>query len=756
MKIKNLFTYTLLLVILFSCSQQKSESDAEIQQILKEMTIEEKVGQMAQITLDVIGNGDDVYSSAIPFALDSTKLANAILKYHVGSVLNTTNNYALKPEVWNQIIAQIQGETQKSRLKIPLIYGVDAIHGTTYADGATLFPHQIALAASFNTDLAYEMAKITAYETQACGIPWNFSPVLDLGADPRFSRQYEGFGEDPYLISQMGIQVVKGYEENGIASCLKHYMGYSVPYSGKDRTPAYIPDHILREYHFEPFKKAVEAGASSLMVNSAIINGESVHASHKLITEMLKKELNFQGVVVTDWMDIINLYKRDKIAKDHKEAIKISINAGIDMSMVPYHHEEFCTLLVELVKEGEVAESRINDAVTRILKLKKKLGLFEKPLNYAKDFPEFGSITHSTAAYNAASEAITLLKNQDAILPLSKNTKVFVTGPNANSMRSMNGGWSYSWQGEKADKFAGKYNSFLEAIQLEIGEKNVTYIPGISYIETGKYWEEETNQWNQALQQARKADVILLFLGENSYCEKPGDLNNLNLSELQTKYAHELIKSGKPVILVLNEGRPRCINSIVTEVPAVIQTYLPGNYGGDALADILFGDINPSGKLPYTYPSYPNSLANYYHKPSESQVGQAGAYLYESDYNPQWEFGHGLSYTQFEYSNLTTNKDVFTANDSIRINLELKNTGLREGKESILLFSSDMIASISPDSKRLRKFAKINLKAGEITTVQFVLHPKELAFVNLQNQWVTEPGEFELIVGGLTKRITIK
>lgn len=753
MKIAN---YLLLVsLVLFSCNKTSEQADSEIQKIVNEMTIEEKVGQMAQITLDVIGNGKDVYSSAIPFAIDTLKLKKAILEYHVGSILNTTNNYALKPEVWNSIIEQIQNETKKSRLKIPVVYGVDAIHGTTYADGAVLFPHQIALAASFNPDLAYKMGEITAYETKACGIPWNFSPVLDLGADPRFSRQYEGFGEDPYLISQMGVQFVKAYETNGIASCLKHYLGYSVPYSGKDRTPAYIPDHILREFHLEPFKKAIESGASSLMVNSAIVNGESVHASYKLITELLKNELNFQGVVVTDWMDIINLYKRDRIAKDNKEAIKISINAGIDMSMIPYQHEEFCTLLVELVKEGEVAESRIDDAVYRILKMKKKLGLFEKPLNYAKDFPGFGSKEHEKVAYIAASEAITLLKNTENILPLSKNTRVFVTGPNANSMRSMNGGWSYSWQGEKVEQFAGKYNTFLEAISNEIGEKNIKYLPGVSYIETGKYWEEKEDQWAQALTYAKKADVILLFVGENSYCEKPGDLNNLSLSDMQTRYALELEKTGKPVVIILNEGRPRCISKLVPEAKAVIQTYLPGNYGGDALADILFGDTNPSGKLPYTYPSYPNSLANYYHKPAESQVGQAGAYLYESDYNPQWEFGYGLSYTQFEYKNLKTNKEEYSQNDSITVTFDITNSGIREGKESILLFTSDIVASISPDSKRLRKFTKVNLKSGESKTIQFTVYPKDLAFVNLKNEWVTEPGEFTFTVGGLTKTINI-
>lgn len=745
---------SIILFNLSSCSNQKPEVDEEIARLMKEMTLEEKVGQMAQITLDAIGNGESVYSSSVPFAINPERIDNALLKYHVGSILNTTNNYALKPEKWNEIISAIQAKSKEDKLKIPVLYGIDAIHGVTYADGSVLFPHQIALAATFNTDLAYNMAKISAYETKACGIPWNFSPVLDLGADPRFSRQYEGFGEDPYLISEMGVQVVKGYEENGVASCLKHYLGYSVPFSGKDRTPAYIPDHILREYHLEPFRRAVESGASSLMVNSAIINGESVHASHKIITDILKGELGFEGVVVSDWMDIINLYQRDHIAANHKEAIKLAVNAGIDMSMIPYNYEEFCTSLVELVKSGEVSKERIDDAVYRILRLKKKAGLFETPVTFAKDYPEFGSKAHEQAAYNTACESITLLKNKDNTLPLDKNLKIFVTGPNANTMRAMNGGWSYSWQGEKVEQFAGKYNTFLEAISMKT--QHIQYIPGISYVENGKYWEEKADQWNEAVAQAKKSDLILLFLGENSYCEKPGDLNDLRLSSIQIEYAKALAKTGKKIVLVLNEGRPRVISEIEPYLQSIVQTYLPGNYGGDALASILFGELNPSGKLPYTYPAYPNSTANYYHKPSESQVGQAGAYLYESDYNPQWEFGHGLSYTTFEYKNLKTDKEKYTMTDSISLSIEVTNTGKRIGKESILVYSSDLIASLTPDVKRLRKFKKVELKAGESQVVHFVLHTKDLAFVNLENKWITEPGEFKFQIGGLNKTITIE
>lgn len=740
-------------LMLASCTQQTDDTDRRVEELLSQMTLEEKVGQMTQITLDVIGNGDTIFNSSYPFALDSARLHKALLKYHVGSILNTTNNYAMKPEQWFGIISELQElATTKSRMKIPIIYGVDAIHGATYTDGAIMFPQQITLAASFNPTHAYNMASVAAYETKASGITWNFSPVLDLGADPRFPRQFEGFGEDPYLISVLGEQMIWGYEGRGdsigtpykLASCLKHFLAYSVPFSGKDRTPAFVPDHILIEYHLEPFKRAIEAGASSLMVNSGIINGVSVHASYDILTKLLKKELGFEGVVVTDWQDIINLHSRDRIAKDQKEAIKLSINAGIDMSMVPYHYEEFCENLVELVKEGEVKESRIDDAVRRILKLKIRSGLMETAVPDYRNYPDLGSEKHAKMAFQAAAEAITLLKNNNDILPLSKDIKVLVTGPNANSMRSMNGAWTYSWQGEKVDQFAGAYNTFLEAIQLKLGVDKVLYEPGVSYINDQKYFDEQLERYSETLAAASKVDVILLFVGENSYTEKPGDLNDLNLSQLQTQLAKDLIATGKPVVLILNEGRPRCISSFEDQTMAVVQTYLPGNFGGDALAEILFGDINPSGRLPYTYPSYPNSIVNYYHKPSEEQNPSPGAYQYESDYNPQWEFGHGLSYTTFEYSNLTVDKTSFSGDETLNISVTVKNTGGRAGKEAVLLYSSDVYASITPDVKRLRRFDKISLEPGESKTVKFSLQAKDLAFVNLDKQWITEPGEFTL------------
>lgn len=764
---KTLFYCTLTAVLIFitsGCKNSKSTIDQRVDTLLSEMTLEEKVGQMAQITLDAIGNGDSIYESKNPFDFDIKRLQKAIVDYKIGSVLNTTNNYALPPDEWNSIISTIQQYSRQTRLKIPVIYGIDAIHGSTYAAGAIMFPQQIAIAATFNPENAYNMAQVSAYETRACGIPWNFSPVLDLGADPRFSRQFEGFGEDPLLGKIMGEQAIKGYEgitdsvshPTKVASCLKHFLAYSVPNSGKDRTPAFVPEQIIREYHLPQFKAAIEAGAESVMINSGLINGISVHASYDIITKLLKDELGFEGVVVSDWMDIINLQKRDKIAANNKEAIKLAINAGIDMSMVPYDYVHFCDDLVELVKDGEVKESRIDDAVRRILKMKIKLGLFEKPVTISADYPDFASAKHEKLAYNAAADAITLLKNGENILPLKKGLKILVTGPNANSMRSLNGGWTYSWQGDKVERFATKYNTILEAIQIKNGSEQVKFVQGVSYIETGRYFEEQETNYAEAIVAARNADVVLLCLGENTYTEKPGDLNDLNLSPLQTKLAADIAKTGKPIVLILNEGRPRCINSIEPLMKAVIQTYLPGNYGGDALADILFGDVNPSGKLPYTYPAYPNSTVNYYHKFSEEQKPSEGAYKYESDYNPQYEFGYGLSYTTFEYSDLITDKVRFSDNQTITVSVNIKNTGMVDGKEVVMLFSSDKVASISPDVKRLRKFEKIILKKGETKTVKFTINASDLAFVNQFNKTITEDGEFDLKIANLSTQIFFK
>jgi beta-glucosidase len=567
---------------------------------------------------------------------------------------------------------------------------------------------------------------------------------------------WETFGEDVYLISQMGIELVKGYEGSdnnvgepvNVASCLKHYLGYGAPVSGKDRTPSLIPDIELRERHLPPFRAAVDAGAHSVMVNSGLINGVPVHASYKMITDILKEELGFQGVVVTDWKDIENLHERDKVAKTQKEAVKLAINAGIDMSMIPYNFN-FCDYLVELVNEGEVPMSRIDDAVRRILNMKHKLDLFDTPVTNYEDYPKFGSDEFEAAAYQTAAESVTLLKNEDNVLPLSKDVTVLVTGPNANTMRPLNGGWSYSWQGNLVDEFAGKYSTILEAIQEKVGEENLTFVPGVEYNMGGKYWEEIPGDLNAVAEAAKNVDYVILAIGENSYTEKPGDLHDLSLSENQMALAQTAIKSGKPVIAVLNEGRPRIIREIVPGVKGILHAYLPGNFGGVAVADILFGDVNPSGKLPYTYPMYVNTLVTYDHKPSEHQARMVGMYDYESDFAIQFPFGFGLSYTTFEYSDLSLSSESISDEDELTVNVTVTNTGDRDGKEVVQLFTSDLFASITPDVKRLRRFEKIDLKPGESKTLTFNLTVEDLAFVNAELNRVTEPGEFEISIADL-------
>ena len=748
-----------------STSLSKEEISSRAEELLSQMTLEEKVGQMTQVTLDVIGEGDNIYSSYEPFNLDKQALTKAISQYKVGSFLNTANNRARTPEQWYKIINEIQQTNiRESRLDIPIIYGVDEIHGATYTVGATMFPQQIAQAASRNPELVEQGAAITAYETRASGISWNFSPVLDLGMDPRFSRMWESFGEDPYLISVLGVAMIDGYEgeDNNIghpehlASSLKHFLGYHAATSGKDRTPSYIPEGALREYHLPPFKAAIDAGAHTIMINSGIINGIPVHANRELLTGLLKEELGFEGLVVTDWADIENLHRRDRVAKNDREAIKMAINAGIDMSMVPYEYERFVENLIALVKDGEVSEERIDDAVRRILKVKLALNLFETPVTHFEDYPEFGSKEHEQAAYDMASEAITLLKNSDNILPLKKDAKVLVTGPNANSMRTLNGAWTYSWQGEKTPEYTEQYNTILEAVQNEIGEQNVTYVPGVSYKEGGNYYEEEKDQFEEAIAAAEGVDYILLVLGENTYTEKPGDLNDLYLSDPQTELAQRLAATGKPVILILNEGRPRIISKFEPAMKAVVQTYLPGNFGGDALADILFGDVNPSGKLPYNYPRYPNALINYIHKPSEEQKAAEGVYNYEADYSPQYSFGDGLSYTSFELRDLKLDKTTIPTDGSVQVQVQLTNTGDRAGKEVVELYSADLYATgITPDVKRLRRFTKVELQPGETTTVRFSLDAKDLAYVNNEGESIVEPGDFDLMIGDLKTTLTV-
>ena len=756
----------ILLSFLCCCTPQNSNDvDKKINDLLSQMTLQEKIGQMTQINLTVIAKGPNKWTSFFPLIIDNKRAIKAIVDYKVGSVLNTINNTAQKPKTWFNTITDIQKYAiDSSRLSIPLIYGIDAIHGTTYTDGATMFPQQITTAASWNPENAYNMALVCAYETRASGIPWNFSPVLDLGIDPRFPRQFETFGEDPLMVKRFGEAMIKGYQgkdnnvsnKYNVAVCIKHFLGYHATISGKDRTPAYIPENVLREYHLPSFKTAIDAGAKTIMINSGLINGIPVHADYNILTNLLRKELGFEGVILTDWDDINKLYDRDKVAKSRKEATKMAINSGIDMSMVPYDYEEFCNNLIELVEEGEVKMSRIDDAVSKILKLKIELGLFETPVTDYREYDDFGSEKHNQLAYKAASEAITLLKNENNILPIKGKPKILITGPNGNNMRTLNGAWSYSWQGELTDRFASGYNTIYEAFVNTYGNNNVKYVPGVSYKDGGTYYEMIENSISKAVYEAKRSDYIILCLGETSYTEKPGDLNDLKLHDLQIKLANELSKADKPIILILNQGRPRLITDIQGLMKGIINIYLPGNLGGNALADIVSGVVNPSGKLPYTYPAYPNSLIPYYYKPSEVQNNSQGAYNYVRKVNNLYDFGYGLSYSDFSYSNFNIDKTEYSRSESIKVSIDVTNNSDIDGKETIQLYTSDLYASITPDNKRLRDFKKIKINAGMTKTIEFILPVTELSFINSSNKSVVESGVFNIKVGDFNKDVTIK
>lgn len=754
------------LFMLTGCNQNKTGSgedaalEKRVDSVMSNLTLEEKVGQMAQYTLDVIGKEVSPNQSVDPFEFDPAKLDTILGMYKVGSILNTTNNKAQTTEMWSYIIKTIQDRAIRET-GIPVLFGIDAIHGTNYTAGATLFPQGVGMGATFNTALMEEGSRISAYETRASNIPYTFAPTMDLIRDQRWSRHWESYSEDTYLTAQMALASLKGFQgddynnigKNHVAVSLKHYMGYGVPVSGKDRTPAIISESDLREKFFEPFRRAIEAGALSVMINSGHINGVSTHADHRLLTEWVKEDLNYDGVLITDWNDVENLAFRDHIASDFKDAIRISINAGIDLVMVPYN-KNFCNDLIALVKEGKVKQERIDDAVRRVLRMKFRLGLFEKPYWDKAEYPEFGSAAHEAEAKKAADESITLLKNENNILPIKQGARILVTGPNANSMRTLNGGWSYSWQGEKTELFAEKYNTIFEALKNKFGEGKVKYVPGVEYKMDGQYFEENPPQIGAAVAAASGVDYIVLCVGENSYCETPGNLDELTLSENQTALAKALLKTGKPVILVLNEGRPRLIRSIEPETKAVIQLYLPGNYGADALADILTGEVNPSGKLPYTYPKFEQGLITYDHKPSQNIEGKMeGAYDYGAQTSVQYPFGFGLSYTTFEYTNLAVDKKEFKSGDSIQISIDVKNTGNVAGKESVLLFSSDLVASVTPDVRRLRAFDKVMLNPGETKTVKLKLAANDLAFVNELGKWTLEAGDFRLQAGNLTDNI---
>ena len=777
--------------------------EAKIEKTLAKMTLDEKIGQMLELNLDVMGKMTienakvdrekvrsvmqqygrsdqeteallkmtdqqiidklgafpvDIYSGETKrvWKINETMLDTLISKWKVGSILNAPGSRAASKDDWQKWIRLIQEKSMK-HLGIPNIYGLDHNHGVTYTQGGTLFPQPINIGASFNVLLAEEGAEITAYESRAANCPWVYNPVVDLSRDPRWPRVYESFGEDAILNAQMVAHEIKGYQGDDpnhidrfhVGTSTKHYFAYGAPWTGKDRTPAYLSPLMLREKYFEPFKAAALAGTLTMMVNSASINGVPVHASYEYLTKWLKEDLQWDGFLVTDWADINNLYTREKVAKDKKDAIRIAINAGIDMSMDPYS-VEFCILLKELVNEGKVKMERIDDAVRRILRAKYRLGLFDEPNTGGEGYEKFGCDEFAAASLKAAEESEILLKNEDNILPLAKGKKILLTGPNANQMRCLHGGWSYTWQGSKAEDMSEKYNTIYEALCNKYGKENIILEQGVTYNEDGAYYDENEPQIDKAVAAAAQADVIIAAIGENSYTETPGNLTDLWLSENQRNLVKALAKTGKPIILVLNEGRPRLIADIEPLAKAVVDILIPGNYGADALANLLAGDANFSARLPYTYPREINSLNTYDYKVSEEVGTMAGAYNYDAKVSLQWPFGYGLSYTTFEYSNITVDKEEFTADDTLFVGVEVKNTGKRTGKEVILLYSSDLVASVVPDNKRLRGFSKVELEPDQDVAVIFEIPAKALAYVGADGKWILEEGDFILKIGNLT------
>lgn len=722
--------------------------EAQVEQTLKKLTLEEKIGQMMELVTDLFGAND---KNGV-FYIDEHKTDSILSRYKIGSILNAPNTCAPTAKQWEKYIAQIQKISMK-RIGIPCVFGLDQNHGSTYTQGGTLFPQNINVAATFNREIARRSAEATAYETRAVSVPWTYSPTVDLGRDARWPRIWENFGEDCYLSSEMGKAMVYGFQgedpnnidQYHIATSMKHFMGYGVPWTGKDRTPAYISPADLREKHFAPFLAGLQAGALTVMVNSASVNGMPMHANKDILTGWLKEETGWDGVLITDWADINNLYTREMVAKDKKDALRIAINAGIDMIMEPYSCDA-CGYLVELVKEGKIPMSRIDDACRRVLRMKYRLDLFKNPTQKLKNYPKFGGEEFAKLALEGATESMVLLKNEGNILPLQHGKKILLTGPNANQMRCLDGGWSYTWQGHRADEFAGKYNTIYEAFCNEYGKENVILNQGVTYNEKGKYWEENEPQIQGAVAAAKDADVIVACIGENSYTETPGNLTDLWLSENQRNLVKALAQTGKPVILVLNEGRPRLIADIESLAQGIIDILIPGNMGGDALANLVSGKSNFSGKMPYTYPKEINSLANYDFKKSEEVGTMEGAYDYNAKITQQWGFGYGLSYTTYKYSNLKVSQSDFRHGDIIKVSVDVKNTGKVAGKESVLLFSSDLIASMVPDGRRLRAFDKVELQPGETKTMIFELKADDLAFVGWNGKWRLEEGDFKLMI----------
>jgi beta-glucosidase len=730
----------------------------KIDALLKRMTLEEKVGQMTQLAIGMITKGQNQ-----EIQIDPEKLNKAVVRYGVGSILNVSEQ-ALTPDKWHDTIRQIQDAAKKTRLGIPVIYGIDSIHGANYVQGATLFPQEIGMAATWNPELMKRGAEVAGMETRAAGIPWSFSPVLDIGRNPLWPRFWETFGEDPYLTKVMGVAFVRGMEgldvssQDHVATSLKHYMGYSLPLTGRDRTPALIPENYLREYVLPPFDAAVKAGAHTVMVNSAEINGVPGHINRHILTDILYGELGFQGFVVSDWEDIKKLVTIWRVAATEKEATRMAVMAGIDMSMVPLDYS-FADHLIALVKEGAVPQSRIDEAVRRILKVKFELGLFEKPTPDPTLKSKIGLPESRQASLQAARESMTLLKTTNNLLPIAKDRKVLVTGPTADSLISLNNGWSYVWQGSEESLYPKDRLTIRRAIEAKAGAANVTYVPGTKITRPPGSTSNNTPTDVEAevdipaaVRAAATADVVVLCLGEGSYTETPGNITDLTLGEPQLKLAEAIEATGKPVVLVLVEGRPRIINRIVDKAGAILMAYNPGNEGGQAVADVLFGDFNPSGKLPFTYPRTPNGLVTYDHKAFETEDTAFGNMAFK----PQFEFGEGLSYTTFAFSDLRLGQKTVTGNVDLSVSVTVTNSGRRAGKEVVQLYVSDLVASLSPPGKRLKRFAKIYLEPGQSRTVTFKLRRDDLSFIGADNKAVTEPGEFEVTIAGLKDRFELK
>lgn len=749
------------LLLLFSCksvqhvaSTQNAAEEQEINAIIANMSIEEKVGQTCQITLDVITKTNDKGAAVNPASIDVEKLNEALLKYHVGSVLNV-GAHTLTLSEWKGIIQSIQQPFKDGKTKTPIIYGIDAIHGINYTVGGTLFPQEIGLAATWNKELAKTFGEITAYETRASGIPWNFSPVLDLGRQPLWSRTFETLGEDPYLVSEMGAAIIDGYQggnkidDKHVAACMKHFVGYSGTNSGRDRTPAWIPEKYMKELYLPSFKKAVEHGALTVMINSGAVNGIPGHINHQLITETLKNEWGFEGFAVSDWEDFIMLHTVHRTAPTLAEAYVQAFNAGVDMSMVPLspQYKEYCELMVASVKNGAISMDRLDDAVRRIIRVKKRLGLFEQPIPNFENYPNFGSKAFQNASLNAALESITLLKNEGNTLPLSNKQKVLIAGPTSDNLIFLNGAWTHTWQGVDTAYNTKGCLTIRQAFEQKIGKENCLYAKGAELYSEADFEKTRFVDLADYKQKLTQADVVVLCLGELPSTEKPGDIVSLQLAEEQRELAKLAYEQKKKVIIVLLEARPRIIHDIVAPASAIIQGYLPGDYGASALLQLIYGEKNFSGKLPYTYPKF-DGVIEFYDHPRSVDRSKSGDF---SAYNPEWDFGFGLSYSQFQYESLTLSTDELHGNDSIQVTVRIRNNSPVWGKEVIQLFVSDDFASLIPNGKSLKRFSKTDIPGNDFIVKTFTLSKEDFMFVGSNGNFIVEDGTFTIGVGPLRK-----